>query len=541
MGFPGTNYLLRIPFDSFTLASVVHELQRFVGAKVQKISQPSETEVVFELYGSPGVAHLLLSCHPEFARAHLSTRKPPNPTSPPQFLTALRSRVGISRVIGIRQVRFDRILEINFEGPEGDFQLVAELMGKHSNLMLLDSDQRVVGAAKWIGKNKSVRPIQAGAKYVPPPFDVKPSLLNAKVGDDLKGREGASPFLLSLVNKIGLEKVQQAVLQGDYQPVLIPGSGAYPLSVAFLTFEEARGETPRSSISVALEQHYDQAIPAAKADSLRASIRSQVERVLLARETAINDLAQAVAAGKGAGKQQLYGELTLAYGPSLGPGATVLDAFDYDGNPVQIKLNPEQDFKANANRFFDKAKHAKARLGTVHDQQERLTRDREDIRSFLERLENTERLRDIEELHDEARTRKWLNKPPTPKELKEDRPYEGHRVRELLGPGGYAVLYGENAESNDYLTLRVAKPNDWWLHVRGSTSAHVVVQTRNQPDKVQRETLMYAAKVAVQNSPSKHAGYVPVDYTLKKYVRKPKGAAKGTAIYTHEKTLHVDS
>ena len=110
-----------------------------------------------------------------------------------------------------------------------------------------------------------------------------------------------------------------------------------------------------------------------------------------------------------------------------------------------------------------------------------------------------------------------------------------------MAPGGYRVLYGENAESNDYLTLRVAKPNDWWLHIRGSQSAHVVVQTLNQPDKVQRETLLFAAKVAVMNSPSKHAGFVPVDYTLKKYVRKPKGSKVGAAVYTHEKTLHVDS
>lgn len=527
---------MRIPFDSLTLASVVHELQAFVGAKVQKISQPSETEVVFELYGSAGVGHLLLSCHPEFARAHLSTRKPANPTQPPQFLTALRARIGISRVMGIRQVRFDRVLEIEFEGPEGEFLLVAELMGKHSNLMLLDSGRRVIGAAKWIGKGKSVRPIQAGAKYEPPPFEIKPSLLAASPGDALEKCEGASPFLIRLMGNEGLKLVQEAVLTGSYSPVLVAGSGAYPLDVSALGLDGH----PRKSISVALEQHYDQAIPAARAEALRASIRTQIERVLLARETAIKDLDQAVAAGQGAGKQQLFGELILAFGGGLSEGASLLEAFDYEGNPIQIKLNPDLGFKENANRYFDKAKRAKARLGTVADQRERLLRDREDILGFLAKLAQAQRLREMEELHEEAKARRWLNKPPAPKALKEDRPYEGHRVRELLGPGGYTVLYGENAESNDYLTLRVAKPNDWWLHIRGSTSAHVVIQTRNQPEKVQRETLMFAAKVAVQHSPSKHAGYVPVDYTLKKYVRKSKGAPKGTAFYTHEKTLHVD-
>ena len=114
------------------------------------------------------------------------------------------------------------------------------------------------------------------------------------------------------------------------------------------------------------------------------------------------------------------------------------------------------------------------------------------------------------------------------------------RIDQLIAPGGWTVLYGENAEANDYLTLRVARPNDLWLHIRGATSAHVVVQTRNQPERVQRETLEFAARVAVRNSPSKHAGYVPVDYVLKKHVRKPRGASKGSALYTHEKTIHVE-
>ncbi len=91
------------------------------------------------------------------------------------------------------------------------------------------------------------------------------------------------------------------------------------------------------------------------------------------------------------------------------------------------------------------------------------------------------------------------------------------------------------------MTLRVAKPNDIWLHVRGAVSAHVVIVTKNQPERVQPETLRFAASVAVKNSKSKHSTYVTVDYTLKKYVRRPKGAAKGMAIYTNEKTLNVES
>lgn len=527
---------MKIPVDSFTLAAVVSELQAFVGAKVQRISQPQTNAVVLELYGGAGQGYLLLSCDPQFARAHLVTKKPGNPEKPPQFCTALRSRIGISHIVGIRQVGLDRILEIEFEGPDGEFLLIAELMGKHSNLILLDEARKVVGAAKWVGRSQSSRPIQAGAKYHPPPFAPKPSLLEAKPGDDLGAFEGVSPFLKKLIDVTGLEPIQNAILRSQYHPVLVQTVGAYPLDLTPLGLAGLE----KRSISTALELHYDQAIPAAETEALRTSLKGQLERVVLARETALSDLDQAISAGEGAGKWQIQGELILAYGAGLPVGATTLEAWDYEGNPVQIKLDPEQNFKENANRFFDKAKRAKQRLSFVRDQRERLSADLLGIREALIDLANAQRLKEVEALLEKARQKRWLHKQPVVAAKKEDRPYEGHRVRELMGPGGVTVLYGENAESNDYLTLRVAKPNDWWLHIRGSTSAHVVIQTQNQPDKVQREALMFAAKVAVQNSPSKHSGYVPVDYTLKKYVRKPKGGPKGTALYTHEKTLHVD-
>jgi predicted ribosome quality control (RQC) complex YloA/Tae2 family protein len=343
-------------------------------------------------------------------------------------------------------------------------------------------------------------------------------------GEDLK----PSPFLKRLTEALGCPPTPD-------RPVLSPGNGAYPASVAPLGLPELG----RGSISIALEQHFDQAIPAHEADALRTTLVHQLERVVLARDVALEDLRKAEAAGGRAPEWQHLGELILAYGPSAPPGAKSVMAWDYDGTERELALDPTLNFKENANRYFERAKKAKGRLGMVRDQIARLSDDREAVAALLQRVIDEPRLDRLRDLQEEARRKRYLTNQTVPAKAKEDRPYEGHRVRELTGPGGWTVLYGENAESNDYLTLRVAKPNDWWLHIRGGVSAHVIVVTRNQPDRVQRETLEFAAKVAVQNSPSKHAGYVPVDYTLKKYVRKPRGAPKGTALYTHEKTLHV--
>ncbi len=527
---------IRIPYDSLTMAAVVWELQAFVGGKVQRISQPDEWTIGIGLYGEDaGAGMLLISSHPQFARAYLTTKRLRNQPLPPAFCATLRARLEGAQLLAATQIDFDRILELQI----GSHRLIAELMGKHSNMMLVDEDKKLVSAVKWVGRSKSSRPVQPGGKYHPPPFEKRPPLFAATPDDDLKQYTGASPFLVQLIaaDPSVFGTMQRCAMEGEVRPVLSAGHGAYPISVASLGLKEL----PRSSISIALEQHYDAALVASEIESVRGSLIGQLERVVLAREEALQDLRTAEESGNRAGERQLNGELILAYGGTLAEGASILEATDYEGNPLTIKLDPELDFKQNANAYFDKAKRAKASLGVVRDQIARIGLERAEIQSLIVTVKATERLDELRKLADQARSRRWLNRQPPPSAKKEDRPFEGHRVRELLGPGGWTVLFGENAEANDYLMLRVARPNDWWLHVRGNTSAHVVVLTKNQPEKVGREVLEYAARVAVQHSPVKHSGFVPVDYTLKKYVRKQRGAAKGAAFYTHEKTLHIES
>ncbi len=510
---------IKIPFDSFTLGAVVLDLQPFVGGKIQDIRQPSETELVLTIYANGSEGMFLISCHPNYGRAHFITKRVSNQTKPPVLCSTLRSRVEGGRLSAARQINGDRILELNFDSDGTEHTLIAELMGKHSNIILLDESRRILAASKWVGPSKSSRPIQSNAHYQLPPVMLA------------TGSVSESPFLRKLRLANGGE------VPTDREPVLSPGHGAYPVSMASLGLLEFK----RPTISIALEQHFALAIPHEATEALRTSLLNQLNRALLSKEVAIGDLNQAKEAGGKASTWQRYGELILAYGGGIAPGSNELHAWDYDSSEVQIKLDPDLNFKDNANAYFEKAKKAKGRIGIVIDQLERISAQRSEILSMIEQVRSCTRLDELTDLHQVALSKRWLTQQAVPAAHKEDRPYAGHRIRELTAPGGYTVLYGENAESNDYLTLRVAKPNDLWLHVRGDTSAHVVILTRNQPDKVQAETLRYAAKIAVQNSKAKHAGYVSVDYTLKKYVRRPKSAAKGSAIYTHEKTIHIES
>ena len=500
---------MRIPYDSECLAAVAQELRAYVGGKVQGVRQPNENDVYLALYHG-GEAWFLIGTSAQFARAYLTTRRPPNRPTALAFCAALRARLEGERLVEVEVPEGERMLTLTFSNGH---RLIAELMGKHSNAMLVAPDGRVVGAVKWVARSQSVRPVISGAPYIPPP---------------VLGKGGGSPFLAKLRAAGGGV--------GAWSPVISWKHGAYPYSVAPLGLPEL----PRGSLSVALESYYAVAIPQSETESIRTGLLLGLRRVLLAREAAISDLAQAIRAGRGAGDWQKIAELILTYGPAAPSGAASIDAWDHDGAPVTLDLDPEIGWKENAERYFRRARKAKSRLHEVEEQSVRLRSEAESLTSIIQRVESAPDLASVTALREEAKARRWLHLAATQASKPEARPYEGHRIRELVAPGGWTVLYGENAEANDYLTLRVAKPDDIWLHVRGATSPHVVVQTRKAPEKVQRDALEFAARTCVRHSTSLHSRYVAVDYTLKKYVRKSRGAPKGSATYTHEKTLHVE-
>lgn len=540
----------RIPYDSLVLAAVTAELQSLVGGRLQRAVQPSERTLVLGIYAGGKEQQVLFSCSPQFARVHLTSVRPGSKGEQPLLAASLRRMADGAKVVSVRQRGFDRILDIELGKPEGSYRLVAELTGKHANLILVGSDGKVVAGAHHVPPRQSVRPIQPGRAYEPPPFPPRKPLYESESVDELKDSEGASPFLLRLLEaqagvrpeedwgrfRKELQSLRATVQVAAYRPVRVKGTGAYPISVLALGLEEQPAD-----LSAALDAEFGQAQEDAEREALRQRLIHGMGRVLLAREVALQELEQAEAAGRGAGRLQLMGELLLAYGSTIPAGADRFETQDYEGQSLEILLDPEASPLENAQRYFDRAKRAKSRAAHIGDPRKRLSDDRIGLTGLLRRAEDAADIEELREIETKAKERRWLNEPLSPlAKNPEDRPYEGHRIRERTGPGGVRVLYGENATSNDYLTHRVARPNDYWLHVRGSTSAHVVVLTQNKPDRIGPEVLRFAANLAVANSTSKHSKYVPVDYTLKKYVRKLRGAKAGTVTYSHEKTLHVE-
>ncbi len=523
----------RIAYDSITLFACLHEIRKFIGFRVQKFSQIEEQTLAMELFNGK-VGWIIFGWGAESFRLHQAIRPQANlPRGPlcKELFTILNEAV----LISVEQMGCDRIARIKFEAQNGrEYRLVLELMGKHSNFMIIDESNLVHVAGKFLGAKQTRRPVLPMQKYLPAFEQSNLNLWNAQ-NDELTTAEGCSPYIKELLAE-GLDWDQaksnlKAIKTEDF-PAQISIRGVHPLN-------QDQDATQSQSIGLALQKLYEDRYNRSEFDQLQRLLRTQLERAILARETSLYGLIEAENTAHQAPQLQLYGELILAYQGMVKEGDKELDAFDYEGNSVQIPLDSELSTKENAQKLFVKAKKAKNRLSEVEGQKERISNDLANLKVTHSQVTNAISRDDLVMAQKVAQAERWLVIQTVYSKDLSERPFEGHSIKIHHAPKGYEVLVGENAESNDYLTIRVAKPGDWWLHVRGGPSAHVIIRTNGKPESTPKEVLEFAAIIVVKNSPQKHGTYVPVDYTQKRYVRRMKGGKPGLVHYTHEKTLHV--
>lgn len=573
---------IKIPFDSLSLCASARELDSLLtGGIIQRVTQPVPTDLIITVRHRGANHSLLLSCDAVYARAHLTVVKRQNPPSAPTFCMACRKYVEGARVTGVKQRGFDRILDITVEGPEGVVKLVAELMGKHSNLILLNHGGYVLESAKRIGYQTSrFRQILPGLQYLPPPLPegknnpllVSPLELPGGSStfpvdkEELHGwfieqYSGLSPFLADeLVRRVepgddlpggiqaAWESIFGAAKRGAWQPMKIKDDstrsiGAYPFPTAQLP---EVCQQACESFQIALDQHYAIAIPQASLNSGIREIAGQIRRALKGREREKEELARGVARSERADEMKEAGELILANLHKYIAGEEALHVVDYyreDAPERDIPLDPLLSGQQNAESYF--RKYRKARDGAV-TRRERFQRVKGEIAGLIEMLQQIDQMQNLEEfaiLHEKLKASGFLRAEQTITvngPASQQRPtFEGKKIRSAVTPEGYEILWGENSEANDFLTGRVAASNDIWLHVRSNTSAHVIIRTHNRPDSVPLEIIQRAAEIAAKHSAAKHSLLVPVDWTLKKHVRRPRHAPSGTVTYSNEKTIYV--
>ena len=565
---------MKIPFDSLTLMAVAHELQiALVGGHVQRVAQPGSLEVTLGIR-SRGANHtLVLSADAAFARTNLTVIKRPNPPEPPAFCMMCRKHLEGGVVASVEQRGFDRILDIRVETAGRPVTLVAELMGKHSNLILVSESGMILDGMKRITRKQSrFRETVPGAPYVPPPpptgklspFESSQedlAELQEALSDDVEAfaaRIGArffgmSPFLAaelalrtrqSSFRKVW-DEIFVAAAHRRWKPVLVRGHdnrpiGAYPFPTVQMP---ADNQNERDNINTALDHHYGQALPRAEVDSALHALTTEIQRALRAKETKRESLLRSIREAGRADEYRKAGELILANLHRIEPSAESVAVEDYyeTGAPIRIiTLNASKSAKENAEVYF--RRYRKSRDAAEHHR-ELLDQTARDITALLESVDSLQEAKDTKDLAAirEELSAEGLLRDESARSTQERKrvTFQGKKIRAITTPEGWEILIGENSEANDFLTTRVAGPNDLWFHVRATASAHVVIRTRNDPYRVPQSVIKQAALFAARHSAAKHSATVPVDYTLKKHVRRPRGAAPGAALYKNETTIHV--
>lgn len=519
-------------FDSLTLRNVVLELQQTIlGSQVQKIRQPDEFTILVRLHGHGVSRWLLFNTHPELFRVHLTTRTFENPQEPPTFCMALRKYLEGGRVTAVRQNGADRVMRLEVSSTWGQLQLVAELMGRHSNLVLLSGDGHVIEAIKHVSPRLSHRIILPGRPYPALPDTGRPSLWDASE-ETLAGVWNAAPepptkdWLVTGFGGMSPALANRVLADPD------------PHSAILALRKLAKGEP---GISGRLDGEYAERGSSSNRDLLVRQAAAILDKELAVLKRRSEDIDRIEMRARNADEWRIAGELLSAYPHLVESGATLACLPNYyavDMVPLAIALDPALSPRENAEAYFTKLRKAKSAL-------ERVPELRREIETLLAAVAHR---REAIALADEATLSALLDRWSPARRAtaqhggKSESEYPaGVRIKRITSEEGWAIWIGENATGNDYLTTRLSDPSDIWLHVRAAASAHGVIRTAKHPEKVPLATLRRAAELVAARSEAKGSSVIPVDYTLRRYVRKPRGAAPGRVTYSNEKTIDVSA
>ncbi|MEM1503259.1 NFACT RNA binding domain-containing protein [Domibacillus sp. 8LH] len=553
-------------FDGLFTKAMVEELKEaLTGGRVNKIHQPFKNETIMIIRARGKNNRLLLSAHPSYARVQLTETVQENPSEPPLFCVMLRKHLDGAILEDIRQFGLDRTICFEFKGKNeiGDIsykQLYVEIMGRHSNILLVDKEKgTIIDSIKHVPSSmNSYRTILPGAAYVEPPAQNKQNPLAAdketiqravdfnagKIAKQLVSAfEGFSPLISNeIVARAGLanrETVPAAFLdlidpikKAAYSPVMIENgdkSFFYMMDLSHLKGERIFFETASSL----LDRYY---FGKAERDRVRQQA-NDLERLigneLQKNRTKIGKLERTLQEAENAGEYQRMGELLTAHLYAVKKGMTEIDVVNYydeNGATVTIQLDPQKSPADNAQKYFSRYQKAKHAVVAVQEQIEKTNEEIQYFEALLQQLESASP-RDIEEIREELAEEGYLKARHIKKKKKVDKPV----IEEYMATDGTLIYAGKNNRQNDYLTNKAARRDDIWLHTKDIPGSHIVIRS----DAPSEETILEAAMIAAYYSKAKDSSSVPVDYTKVRHVKKPSGARPGFVIYDNQHTVYV--
>lgn len=527
------------------------------GGRIDKIQQTEKDELLFSVRNNGTNYRLLLNASASDARVQLTQTKKQSPANAPMFCMLLRKHMTGGRLVSFEQPDMDRVLAIGIEasselGDPAHFTLYCELMGKHSNIILTDEASLIIDSIKRISPSmSSVRPVLPGMNYRPVPAQAKidPRFASKETFMQVVSEQknpakalsqkffGISPktaeYLLETFGMSGIQEYFHKVGQKAETYVLMDETGN-PRDV--LPFKPASQKNCRaSSAGEAYDLLYEQRERTEwikrHGTSARKVIQNNIERC----EKKLALYADALNSSESMEQNRLYGELLTANLHRLkqGSSAAVLNYYTDPAERVLIPMDIQLTPGENAQRYYKKYQKQKAAREMALVQREQTLDELSYLEGQYENLGNCTAQNELEELIDELRALGYIKKERVGQKKQK---LPASMPMRFVSTDGIEILVGKNNTQNDKLTLKTALPNETWLHAKNIPGSHAIIRTEGEPP---RATLLEAAIIAAYYSKARGGENIPVDYTLRKYVKKPSGAKPGMVIYTTNRTVFV--
>ena len=536
-------------FDGFFLHHMVEELRReLVNGRIQKINQPFEQELILQIRSNRQSHRLLLSAHPVFGRIQLTQTTFENPAQPSTFIMVLRKYLQGALIESIEQVENDRIVEItvsnkNEIGDHIQATLIIEIMGKHSNILLVDkSSHKILEVIKHVGfSQNSYRTLLPGSTYIAPPSteSLNPfTIKDEKLFEILQTQETTAKNLQSLFQGLGrdtaneLENILVNEKLSTFRNFFSQETKPCLTETSFspVPFSNQAGE-PFASLSNLLDTYYKDKAERDRVKQQASELIRRVENELQKNRHKLKKQEKELLATDNAEEFRQKGELltTFLHQVPNDQDQVILDNY-YTNQPITIALDKALTPNQNAQRYFKRYQKLKEAVKYLTD----LIEETKATILYLESVEtvlNQAGLEEIAEIREELIQTGFIRRRQREKIQKRKKP------EQYLASDGKTIIYvGRNNLQNEELTFKMARKEELWFHAKDIPGSHVVISGNLDPsDEVKTD----AAELAAYFSQGRLSNLVQVDMIEVKKLNKPTGGKPGFVTYTGQKTLRV--
>ncbi|MCR4787151.1 MAG: NFACT family protein [Lachnospiraceae bacterium] len=556
-------------FDGITVSAIVNELdKKITGGRISKIAQPEADEIILSIKNTDESLRLVISANASLPLIYLTGENKNSPMTAPAFCMLLRKHIQNGRILSVSQPSLERIIDIKVEhlNEMGDLKTVtlkAELMGKHSNIILVDDEDTVVDSIKHIGINtSSLREVLPGKKYYIPESIKKADPLSTDreafdgfvsnaPGEKAKALyssyTGISPFMAEYITKgtdddsdslyESFSRTMDMIRKGEFTPAILFENGIpFEYCVIMPSRHDFEKTVTYDSVSRLLVDYYHEKEIRSRMNQRSSDLRRIVSGLLEKDVKKFDIHTKQLKDCDKKDRYRIYGELLNTYGYDAKPGEKSITVPDYySGEDLTIPLDPDLSATDNAKKYFERYGKLKRTEEAAHELLKSIGEEIEHLESIQTSLDIASSEEDLAEIKEELINSGYIKKHPQKKKSSSRKSEPLHYVTKE----GFHIYVGKNNIQNEYITFDLANGNDWWFHAKKIPGSHVIVKTEGKelPDSVFED----AARLAAYYSKAKGNSKIEVDYVRRKEVKHPNGSKPGFVVYYTNYSMLIDS